>query len=199
MELSDFQDRFPAELTGLQGAYAEPHRAYHDWTHIEALLGQFERDREKVQKPEAMLLAVLYHDCIYDPLSKTNEPDSAARMRVELGGRVSEQVLADAAALILATETHSLPPDLDAGLAADCALFLDMDLSILGAGREAYDRYEVAIRQEYAAVPDDAYRIGRKAVLTRFLARDRLYFTDAYRAGFEVPARANLARAIAGL
>lgn len=199
MELNDFQQAFPGELAGLRRAYAEPHRAYHDWRHIEALLEQLAHHRAQVRIPEAMLLAVLYHDCIYDPLSKMNERDSAVRMRAELTGRAPEPALAAAEALILATETHLLPPDLEAGLAADCALFLDMDLAILGAGRAAYDRYEAAIRQEYAAMPDDAYRIGRKAVLTRFLDRDRLYFTDAYRARHEALARTNLSRAIAAL
>lgn len=203
MKLNDFQQAFPAELAGLRRAYAEPHRAYHDWRHIEALMEQLARHRAQVRNPESTLLAVLYHDCIYDPLSKTNERDSAARMCAELAGRVVDPVLGAAKALILATETHTMPPDLEsdlaASLASDCALFLDMDLAILGADRAAYDRYEAAIRREFAVVPDEAYRIGRKAVLSRFLERDRLYFTDAYRASHEASARANLARAITEL
>lgn len=199
VELSDFQARFPGEFTGLRQAYAEVHRAYHDWRHIEALLAQFRHHHAQVLRPEAMLLAILYHDCIYDSLSKTNERDSAARMRAELGGRVAAAPLADAETLIIATETHTLPQDMDSDLAADCALFLDMDLSILGADAAAYNSYEAAIREEYAVIPDDAFGTGRKAVLTRFLDRAQLYFTEIYRTSHEAPARTNLARAIAAL
>jgi predicted metal-dependent HD superfamily phosphohydrolase len=50
-----------------------------------------------------------------------------------------------------------------------------MDLSIRGTPAPAFACYEADIRREYAMVPEDAYRVGRAAVLERFLSRDRLY------------------------
>jgi predicted metal-dependent HD superfamily phosphohydrolase len=101
--------------------------------------------------------------------------------------------------MIEATERHLLPTTGSPRFLADCALFLDMDLSILGAPTAVFARYEADIRREYAMVPEDAYRAGRSAVLERFLARDRLYFSDYFHARLEAPARCNLAASLVAL
>ena len=68
-----------------------------------------------------------------------------------------------------------------------------------GAEPAAFDRYEAQVRREYAHVPDEAFRLGRAAVLERFAQRGQLYFSDWGRARFEAAARANLARSLAAL
>ncbi len=110
-------------------------------------------------------------------------------------------LLADVAAMIVATERHQLPETVSRRWLADCALFLDMDLlnAILGTPSAVFARYEAAIRKEYAAVPDAADRSGRTAVLERFLARDRLYFSAHFRERLEAQARGNLAGSLAAL
>ncbi|MDH3667007.1 MAG: hypothetical protein OEN23_08770 [Paracoccaceae bacterium] len=199
MTFTDFVRTFPGQFEALRASYGEPHRAYHNWMHIEALLAQFRECKSAFEDPDAMMLAILYHDCVYDPLGSGNERASADRMARELRGQLDGRILADAAQLILATEKHVVPGALSAGLSADCALFLDMDLSILGAERATFDQYEAAIREEYRAVPDRLFRDGRKAILGRFLARPEIYFTNRYRLERENQARTNLARAIAAL
>jgi predicted metal-dependent HD superfamily phosphohydrolase len=92
-----------------------------------------------------------------------------------------------------------VPEGLPAQDARDLALFLDIDLSILGAPEPVYDQYEQDIRAEYAFVPADAYRAGRGAILKGFLSRPRLYFTDIAHAEWDAAARANLARALRAL
>lgn len=47
-----------------------------------------------------------------------------------------------------------------------------------------------------AVVTDEAYRQGRRAVLPGFLARERLFFTEHFRACLEDRARANLSRTL---
>ena len=101
--------------------------------------------------------------------------------------------------MIRATATHTVPEGLSAQDTEDLALFLDMDLSILGAPEPIYDRYEQDIRAEYAFVPEEAYRAGRGAILTGFLSRPRLYFTDIAHAEWDASARSNLARAVRAL
>ena len=59
--------------------------------------------------------------------------------------------------------------------------------------------YAAAIRREYTAVPEAAWRLGRAQVLDRFLARPRLYQTDLFHDRLEAAARANLAAEAAGL
>ena len=65
-------------LTDLRGRYAEPQRAYHTWDHITALLGWFDQRASELADPDAVFLAVLFHDAIYDPRRKDNETLSAA-------------------------------------------------------------------------------------------------------------------------
>jgi len=186
-------------LNGLRVRYAEQHRAYHDLSHVDALLRMLNELRPRLHDPAAVELAIWYHDAIYDPALAGNEARSAALLRADLAGLADPRLLARAETLVQATATHTLPAEADPEVTADCAAFLDMDLSILGSGEAAFWRYDAAIRREYAAVPEAAYRAGRSRVLRGLLARPRLYLTDHYRARFDAPARRNLAAALAAL
>lgn len=183
----------------VKAAYQAPGRAYHNWDHIAYLLAEFQRLAQEWRRPAAVETAIYWHDVVYEPTSPSNEADSAALMRARLAERAPRQLVDDAEALILATASHDVPSDMDAALAADCALFLDMDMSILGAPPEAFDAYDKAIRAEFAAIPDETYRPRRADVLAGFLARDRLFLTEAYRRSHDAQARANLKRAISRL
>jgi predicted metal-dependent HD superfamily phosphohydrolase len=181
----------------LRGRYGEPLRAYHSWKHIEAMLAHAEA-AAVVDRP-AFLLAILYHDAVYDPRRGDNEAASADLMRRELTGKVAAGVLDRAKTLVLATHRHALPESDDPALLADAAIFLDIDLAVLGADAATFATYDAAIRQEYAHVPEADYRAGRRAVLERFLMRPRLYLTDTFFEAREQKARANLTAAIARL
>lgn len=180
----------------LRARYAEPHRAYHGQRHIDLLLAQFCDIRQRLHDPEAVELAIWYHDAIYDPLSKTNEADSAALLLAERHGDTAAATLTRGHALILATANHMLPPGLGPEDAADCAHFLDMDLSILGADPATFAWYTAAIRQEYRAVPEAEWKMRRPHILRGFLGRPRLFLTDHFHAKLDLPARRNLAAAI---
>jgi predicted metal-dependent HD superfamily phosphohydrolase len=60
----------------LKAAYAAPHRFYHTWHHVEALV------RHTAAHPErdALYLACVFHDAVYDVLATDNEQRSAALM-----------------------------------------------------------------------------------------------------------------------
>ncbi len=186
-------------LAGLKARYDEPQRAYHSWVHIEALLGHFETFADQIHDRTRVLWALYWHDAVYDPMRGDNEQVSADLLRREGAGVLSAETLEEAAVIIEATAKHQLPNSLSGEVLLDAALFLDLDLSILGARAEVFDVYEDNIRREYGFVPEDAYRAGRAAILKGFLGRDRLYFTDTCGVLWEAPARANLARSIARL
>ena len=186
-------------MDGLRARYREPQRHYHTWAHIEALLGHYRRWVRYLNRPGPVLWALYWHDAVYNPQAKDNEEQSAQLLEREAAGHLSPHDIAFAAAIIRATATHTVPGGLLTHDAEDLALFLDMDLSILGAPQPVYDRYEQDIRAEYAFVPETAYRAGRGAILNGFLARPRLYFTDIAHTEWDAPARANLARAARAL
>ena len=81
----------------------------------------------------------------------------------------------------------------------DAQLLVDIDLAILGAAPARFDEYERQVRNEYAHVPDEAFREGRRRVLQQFLARPVIYRTAPAHRTLERRARANLARSIAAL
>ncbi|MDQ3369981.1 MAG: hypothetical protein M3680_31570 [Myxococcota bacterium] len=180
----------------LAAAYAEPHRAYHTIAHITELLRWFDivADAVRWRDATAVYLAVLFHDAVYDPTRSDNEARSAALAR---------DLVAASPAVITLIERTARHADPDATTDAvedpDAAHFLDSDTAILGAPPAQFDAYDAAIRVEYQHVAPDAYRAGRRAFLARMLARPRLYVSDFFHALLEDAARANLARALAGL
>jgi predicted metal-dependent HD superfamily phosphohydrolase len=192
-----FAEAYPDLVDGLRARYGEAHRAYHTWDHIEALLGWL--DRLDWADPHAVEIALYYHDAVYRPLSPTNEADSAALMLEEMAGRADPATLKRAEAIILATAGHRVPEDVDAELARDIALFLDMDLAILGASEPEFDAYDRAIRKEFADIPDDVFLPRRRRIMADFLKRDRLYRTERFHQSHDAPARANLRRLAARL
>jgi predicted metal-dependent HD superfamily phosphohydrolase len=186
-------------LADLQNRYAEPHRHYHAWDHIDALLGWFGQRRDHLHDPLSVELAILFHDAVYDPTRSDNEAESARLLREADLPDLDDAIRSRALRMIEATVRHQIPDGLDPADRSDMAEFLDMDLSILGARTDVFDAYEQAIRREYAFVPEALYREARRGILQRFLERDRLYFSDWGRERFEAAARANLAASIAAL
>lgn len=165
--------------------YNEPQRAYHNLKHIEALL------KLLPQEPE-LELAAWFHDTIYDPRQSDNEEQSALLAGQQLGSvGVDQTLIARVYHLILATKTHQATD-------ASMALFVDADLSILGAEPQAYDAYAQAIRKEYAWVAEADYRMGRSKVLQSFLNRQRIFQTDMFER-LEDRSRENLQRELRNL
>ena len=192
-----FAEAWPDLIDLLRSHYDEAHRAYHTWDHITALLGHFEG--LEWHDPASVEVALYWHDVIYEPLSATNEADSAALMHKQMTGRADGALLERADAIILATATHRVPTTADAALAQDCELFLDMDLSILGAPWDEFAKYDQAIRQEFIAIPDPVFLPRRRAVMAGFLERERLFLTDTFHRRYDAQARANLTRLVASL
>lgn len=75
----------------------------------------------------------------------------------------------------------------------------DIDLSILGQKPETFDRYEKGIRAEYSWLSDADYSEGRTKILSSFLNRRRIYFTDWFERKYGAQARDNLTRSLGAL
>jgi len=183
-------------LDQIMRGYAEPHRHYHTIEHIASLLRLLDEHGHKVIDRDAMVLAILFHDIVYDPARHDNEEasaDVAAERLAQLG--LPDRLIIKVRRYILATRHGESVGTIDE---TDLALLLDLDLSVLATAPALYRVYALAIRREYAHVPDVLYRSGRRHVLEGFRARERIYRTELH-ALWEEPARANLAGEIAGL
>lgn len=180
----------------LSALYRAGDRHYHGLAHIEALLALANEYRPGLADPQAVEAAIWFHDAVYDSRARDNETRSAELARERLAGRTDAGRLGRIAAMIEASATHKLPLFENPDAAHDAALFLDMDLSILGAAPAAFDAYEQAVRHEYAWVDEAAWRAGRAAVLRNFLARPHIFHTDEFQERFEAQARENMARSV---
>lgn len=185
--------RIDAAARALLARYDERHRAYHNASHVLALARL--ADELAAGGDRVLGLAIWFHDAVYKPMLTDNEERSAilANDVLEALG-VPMPVIARVGRFILATKSHSLLEDSDA-----LRLFLDLDLSILGADARTYDRYALAVREEFTWVPAPLYARGRRKVLLGFLARPKIYLSDAASARFESQARANIARELEAL
>ncbi len=172
----------------------EPGRYYHTSRHLAECLAEFDRAAPLARRPAEVALAIWFHDAIYDPRRTDNEELSAAWARQALtAAGAAPEVVDRVGRLILATRHTVVPADQDARLLAD------IDLAILGATPERYAEYERQIRQEYAWMPEPAFRAGRSAVLRAFLARESIYCTPHFRDRLEARARHNLLGSLARL
>lgn len=199
----------PAVFRRLRRAHGQWWRAYHDGRHVADCLARLDElkaaaDRGAAEPvPENLDLievAIWFHDAVYVPWLPRNEERSAAWATRELrrAGMVDPRV-ERVESLILATRHGRAGTEDGRSLSPDIPWMVDIDLSILGADRERFDRFERQIRREYRWVGASRYRAGRKAVMEGFLAAPSIYRTAWFRRRFEDQAESNIRRAIAGL
>jgi predicted metal-dependent HD superfamily phosphohydrolase len=171
----------------LIAAYGEPHRRYHSLTHLMWLLNEEGRRAALARDRKLIQFAIWFHDAIYDPLAKDNEERSADWARDALANLNLTELAQSVSALVLKTKDHAR-----GDASPDEAIFLDMDIAILGAPRSEYMQYAAEIRAEYAAVSDEAFAAGRSAFLRSWLSREHLFRTEVYRGELDQSARANM-------
>jgi predicted metal-dependent HD superfamily phosphohydrolase len=161
----------------IEKLYAEPHRHYHTWQHIEECMAWLPRV-EPVDE-QAVREALLIHDAVYDPMRNDNEKRSAALA-------TSQEV----AELVMWTD-HSRT-DVPGALDSDAKLVHDIDLAILGAHPARFREYQEQIRKEYEHVPDHLYVPGRQRVLQGFVSMERIYYSNYFHKRLDTLARENL-------
>lgn len=187
-------------LAGLRRRYAEPHRAYHGQTHVDALLAGLADEGRQVTTMAAVELAIWYHDAIYDPSAADNEARSADLLVAEMSHLACPTVVRAAECMVRATAGHALPPELPDAWRDDTATFLDLDMAVLGAEPADYDAYEAGIAAEYIPVHGlNTFRLGRAAFLRGMLSRERLFHTERFHHRLDAAARANLRRGLRDL
>lgn len=169
--------------------WQEPQRRYHTLAHLTAVLDHVDVLEKHADDPDVVRLAAWFHDAVYLPDRSENEDRSARlaeRALPEAG--VPEAKTAEVARLVRLTVTHA-PADGD----RDGQVLCDADLAVLAAPPSAYAAYTAAVREEYAFVPNDAFRAGRSAILRQLLDLPRLFRTPYGAAEWEATARYNLA------
>lgn len=192
--------------------HTERTRHYHTVVHLEEMCHYFQLVRalqgqlgdnfpaDSMVGPEysfAVLLAIFFHDAVYDAKSLTNEEDSATlflSFADEAGIDQHKKQLIKT--YILATKKHEASQE--SGSPA-LSLFLDLDMAVLGKQEEAYIKYAALIREEFSFVPHEIYCEKRADILETFLKQTRIYGTSVMFNALEDRARANLLTEVASL
>jgi predicted metal-dependent HD superfamily phosphohydrolase len=172
--------------------YREPHRYYHNLEHIAEMLKVGGKLIDLASQPDAIFLAIWFHDAIYDPKAKDNEERSAGLASATLSAAGVRADLIEKTVDLIRSTAHGD----SSGNDSDTQILLDADLAILAAERQRYERYAGDIRKEYMWVDDAAFCAGRVKVLEAFLNRPRIYRTRRMFEVGESMARLNLAAEI---
>ncbi|KZX76142.1 hypothetical protein A3715_20575 [Oleiphilus sp. HI0009] len=165
--------------------YTSEPRKYHGLGHIHHMLELAEKIKSKVEDWDSFYFAIWFHDVIQDKLLATEmlSAEKCCMAMLELG--LDKSAADRAARLILATKSH------DQDYSGDVKLFVDLDLSILGAPRKEYSAYANQCRQEFN-IPNWLYRKGRIELLRKFLNKKRIYKSDCFWEELEANARSNI-------
>lgn len=168
--------------------WSEPHRRYHDTTHLLAVLDSLDHLTGGAT-PRPVALAAWFHDAVYEGVAHADEEASAELAVTALTSAIGPEEAAEVARLVLVTIDHRPDPQDRAG-----ALLSDADLAVLGSTPADYERYVTKVRQDYAHTGEARWRAGRARVLTSLLELTPLFHTDRGAAAWESAARRNLTR-----
>lgn len=165
----------------LTDRYGESHRHHHSLDHVSDCLVVADRIAAAYDtKPSvATRFALWFHDAIFDPRARDNEERSATLAASELWVRgATHRLCDDVEHLILTTVTHrttAIPAPTDPGFDSSvlatiefaAAMVCDADLAVLGFDEATYDRYRIAVRNEYEFRDDKSWARGRSRILTK--------------------------------
>lgn len=175
-------------------AYNNAARGHHGVQHIAESLHAAKRHKLSLKKD--FVAAILFHDIVYEPDryapgydGPSNEEESArlccdTLYNAGLKGAVIERT----SNLIRMTEKHIVPEkDFEA------ALFVDIDMSVLGADTDRYKIYAHGKAKEFLQVfTCDQYIAGRTKFLESQSLKETIFLTPQYKA-LNIPARENMA------
>jgi predicted metal-dependent HD superfamily phosphohydrolase len=177
----------------LADKYSEPQRSYHTLGHIHHCLVQFDHARHLAEDPDALELAIWFHDAVFDPGADDNELRSAQLFDALLGPHLPRERAARVHGLIRDTEHPNEPGDNDA------RLMVDIDLSSFALPWDEFMRDTHAIRAELSQMPEPQLVAGSRRFLEALLSRPSIYQTAFFRDRLEAQARSNIERCMRDL
>lgn len=181
------------EFRLLRSIYQGPNRHYHTWQHIyETCL--FVRKHYGFQP--LVVLALFYHDVVYDVTSKNNEEESAIvwETYAALRGlnRHTSLKVKQVAEMIRMTAKHSVDPNSPLVF----HIMSDADMSIFLCPDAHYLLYAQNIWREYQSFGRDAYLAGRLHFLSTVDPETMFYTHQAKRLVHHARANLDLERTI---
>ena len=178
-------------MVDLYYVYTSSERYYHNLHHITDCFHELNKliDAGSVENPEAMRLALWFHDYFQDHTGDDEErsAEKGAEAAIQLGYSVSFSRIVYR--LILVTKHGVYLPE-----TPDEQTMCDIDLAPLAA--DGFAERSDWIRREYSEVPDNTFFPARRAFLQGLLDRQVIFYTKPFQTAYEAKSRANLQMAV---
>ncbi|MFT4607950.1 MAG: putative metal-dependent HD superfamily phosphohydrolase [Urechidicola sp.] len=173
----------------LLDAYNEPQRVYHSLEHIESCLKIFDQVSELLDNPDAVELAIWFHDVIYKIGDSDNEQLSANLFMTLTNGLFSDQFRNSVYQHIMATR-H----DCSEITNSDTKLMVDIDLSSFGLPWANFITDSKKVRAEMTHLSDEEYNQKQTSFQLSLLGKPTFYNSNYFHEHYEAQARSNLAK-----
>jgi predicted metal-dependent HD superfamily phosphohydrolase len=173
----------------LLDGYNEPQRHYHTLAHIEHCMAMFDQCKSLTSNPDALELAVWFHDVIFEPGSPDNEARSA-ELYLELSDGAHDEATRGLVKRLIMATLHDGSSLED----SDARYMVDIDLSSFGLSWEDFLRDSQNLRLESADLSDAEYFRRKTNFQNCLLAKEHFYLSEFFATRLETQARANLAR-----
>ncbi len=174
----------------LANSYSHPTRHYHGLPHIHACLEHFDIVREHLDNPDAVEMALWFHDVVYDPCRTDNERKSAELFEIHTGNGIESTFVGQVTNLIMMTVYPSNP------LSADEKFMVDIDLSSFALPWNDFIRLGRLVRDEFGHLTDREFEQGELEFFRMLSNREYFFYTEFFRSRYENTAQSNLDRKI---
>jgi predicted metal-dependent HD superfamily phosphohydrolase len=173
--------------------YGEPHRRYHGWNHVLRCLDQFELVAARLRDPDAVELALWFHDAVYVPGATDNEKRSAELFCETGRGLFHMDFIEKVHSFTMLTRHNLAPSD------SDGEFVVDIDLSSLASGWDRFMEDSDRIRQEQCGISDGRFYPAQAKFLRSLVDRPQIFYSTFFHERYERSARDNINRFLDGL
>jgi predicted metal-dependent HD superfamily phosphohydrolase len=173
----------------LLNAYNESHRVYHNLTHIHRCLALFDQVSALFENPDAVELAIWFHDVIYKIEDSQNEQFSANLFMTLTDGLFNNEFRDTVYQHIMATR-HNTSPITN----SDTKLMVDIDLSSFGLPWDEFLNDNKSVRAELNHIPDEDYNRKQMSFQLSLLNQPSFFKSDYFNEHYEAQARSNIAK-----
>jgi predicted metal-dependent HD superfamily phosphohydrolase len=177
----------------LEGHYSHPNRHYHDLRHIGACLKHFDAINGQLTRPDAVEMALWFHDAVYQPDADDNERRSAELFLGLAEGGADSSFLEVVRDLVMMTAHPSKPTSVDEQFT------VDIDLASFGLPWEVFIRLGELVRNEFPHLSDRDFESVQLQFFEELAGQPYFFFTDFFRSRYEAAAQSNLRRRITQL
>ena len=167
MDLQELLNKWniKCDINTLLSMWNESHRSYHTLDHLNDLINQVNENKDKFSQRdyEKLIITALFHDCVYDPKSATNEEDSA-KFFINCAVDKKFKDILHIKQMILDTKTHRSSDNLS-------EVFNQYDMNIVERDLDQLLMWERGICDEYSCYNNNEYKKGRIKFLESLLDR----------------------------